>query len=149
MPRIKVCVLIKKPKEEVYELLKKMEDFPSFMHNVRSLKVIKQLGDNRVVTAWETEIEGVLLCWKEEDCFDDLNQEIRFTMLEGNYSSCRGRWLIEGGDRGSRLTLEADFDWGIPILEKYVGKALKDKARHGLLGMVQAVKSKVEKTYIS
>jgi hypothetical protein len=46
------------------------------------------------------------------------------------------------------LTLEADFDWGIPMLEKYVGKALTEKARHGLLGMVQAVKSKIEKPYV-
>jgi len=148
MPRIQVCVNIKKPKEEVYELIKKMEDFPSFMHNVRSLKVIKQLGDNRVVTAWETEIEGVLLCWKEEDCFDDANLEIRFSMLEGNYNGYYGRWRIETNQGGCKLTLEADFDWGIPILEKYVGPALVDKARHGLLGMAQAIKAKIEKTYV-
>jgi ribosome-associated toxin RatA of RatAB toxin-antitoxin module len=148
MPRIKACVNIKKPKEEVYELIKKMEDFPGFMHNVKSLKIVKQLGDNKVVTAWEADIEGVLLCWKEEDCFDDLNQEIRFSMLEGNYKGYRGRWLIEANPQGCKLTLEADFDWGIPILEKYVGKALADKARHGLLGMAQAVKSKIEKAYV-
>ncbi len=148
MPRIAVCVNIKKPKEEVYELIKKMDDFPGFMQNVKSLKIIKQLEDNRVVTAWEAEIEGVSLCWKEEDCFDDLNQEIRFSMLEGNYKGYRGRWLIEPNPQGCKLTLEADFDWGIPILEKYVGKALADKARHGLLGMAQAVKSKIEKTYV-
>lgn len=148
MPLVKVCVMIKKPKAEVYELIKKMEDFPAFMRNVKSLKVIKQLENNRVVTAWEAEIEGVLLCWKEEDFFDDLNQEIRFSMLEGNYKGCRGRWLIEANPQGSRLTLEADFDWGIPILEKYVGQALTDKARHGLLGMAQAVKTKIEKTYV-
>lgn len=148
MPRIKVCVDIRKPGTEVYELIKKMEDFPGFMHNVRSLKVIKQLGDNKVVTAWEAEIEGVPLCWKEEDYFDDLNQEIKFSMLEGNYKGYRGRWLIEEGHSGCKLTLEADFDWGIPTLEKYVGRALTDKARHGLLGMAQAVKSKIEKTYV-
>ena len=148
MPRIKVCVNIKKPKEEVYELIKKMEDFPGFMHNVRSLKIIKQLEDNRVVTAWEAEIEGVLLCWKEEDCFDDANLEIRFSMLEGNYKGYRGLWRIEGNQSRCKLTLEADFDWGIPILEKYVGKALANKARHGLLGMAQAVKGKIEKSYV-
>lgn len=148
MPQIKVCVNIKKPKEEVYELIKKMEDFPGFMRNVKSLKIIKQLEDNKAVTAWEADIEGVLLCWKEEDYFDDLNQEIRFNMLEGNYKSYRGRWLLEASPGGCKLTLEADFDWGIPVLEKYVGKALVEKARHGLLGMVQAVKSKIERSYV-
>jgi ribosome-associated toxin RatA of RatAB toxin-antitoxin module len=148
MPRIKVCVNIKKPGTEVYGLIKKMEDFPGFMHNVKSLKIIKQLEENKVVTAWEAEIEGVLVCWKEEDCFDDLSQEIRFSMLEGNYKGYRGRWLVEQANSGSKLTLEADFDWGIPTLEKYVGHALTDKARHGLLGMVQAVKNKIEKSYV-
>ena len=148
MPRIKVCVNIKKPGTEVYGLIKKMEDFPGFMHNVKSLKVIKQLEENKVVTAWEAEIEGVLLCWKEEDCFDDLTQEIKFSMLEGNYKGYRGRWLIEESHKGCKLTLEAYFDWGIPMLEKYVGRALTDKARHGLLGMAQAVKSKIENSYV-
>ena len=148
MPRIKVSVNIKKPGFEVYELLKKMEDFPGFMHNVKSLKIIKHPQADKVVTAWEAEIEGVLLCWKEEDSFDDLNQEIRFSMLEGNYKGYRGRWSVESGHEACKLSLEADFDWGIPTLEKYVGKALIDKARHGLLGMVQAVKSKIEKPYV-
>lgn len=148
MPRIKVCVNIKKPQAEVYELIRKMDGFPGFMQNIKSLKIIKHPEENKIVTAWEAEIEGVLLRWKEEDCFDDLNREVRFSMLEGNYKGYRGRWLVESRDSGSRLTLEADFDWGIPMLEKYVGPALKEKARHGLLGMVQAVKSKAEKTYV-
>ena len=148
MARIRVCVNIKKPQEEVYGAIKKMEDFPGFMGNVKSIKIIKHLEDNKVVTAWEADIEGVLLCWKEEDCFDDLNHEIKFSMVEGNYKGYRGRWLIESAEGGSKLTLEADFDWGIPMLEKYVGKVLVDKARHGLLGMAQAVKSKMEKSYV-
>jgi len=148
MPRIRVRVKIKKKQDEVYELLKKMEEFPGFMKNIKSLKIIKHLEENKIVTAWEAEIEGALLCWKEEDCFDDLIREIRFSMLEGNYKGYRGRWLVESAESGCRLTLEADFDWGIPMLEKYVGGALEEKARHGLLGMAQAVKSKIENIYV-
>ena len=91
MPKITVCVTIKKPKDEVYNVIKDMEDFPRFMRNIKTLKIIKHLEANKVITAWDIEIEGAPISWKEEDCFDDLGQEIRFNMLEGNYKGYEGR----------------------------------------------------------
>jgi coenzyme Q-binding protein COQ10 len=147
MPTIKVQVKIKKPANEVYKILKDMESFPSFMRDIKTLKIIRRLHDG-FVTMWEVDIEGAPVSWKEEDIFDDTNFEIRFSMSEGNYKAYRGYWQIQDRRHNCRLTLSTDFDWGIPILEAYVGKALEKKARRGLLGMLQAIKKKVEKTNV-
>ncbi len=143
MPKIEVSVIIKRPKAEVYNLVKNMEEFPQFMRDVKNLKVIKRLND-RIVTAWNTEIEGAPVSWREEDFFDDTAYEIKFNMLEGDYAQYQGRWALEDYQNHTKLILEANFDWGIPVLENYVGKALESKARRGFLGMVQAIKNKAE-----
>jgi hypothetical protein len=103
-----------------------------------------------MVTIWETEIDGAPVRWKEEDFFDAANYQLKFNMLEGDYAQYQGYWLIEDlrKTKGSRLTIKADFDWGIPVLEKYVSKALEDKARRGLLGMAQAIKNKAERSNV-
>lgn len=147
MPTIEVSIIIKRPQNEIYKVIKNMEDFPNFMRDIKNLKIIKR-SDNKIITAWEAEIDGAPVNWKEEDYFDDVNHEVKFNMLEGNYKEYYGTWQIKSHHKYARLTLSANFDWGIPILEKYVGKALREKARHGLLGMIQAVKNKVEKTNV-
>jgi ribosome-associated toxin RatA of RatAB toxin-antitoxin module len=145
MPKIEVSVKIRGPRDKVYKIIKDMENFPHFMREVKNLKIIKRM-DNALVTAWEIEVDGAPVNWKEEDYFDDANYQVRFNMLEGNYEEYQGRWLLQDISRNhTRLTLEADFDWGIPILEKHVSKALEDKARRSLLGMIQAIKKKAER----
>lgn len=146
MSTIEVSVKIKGPKDRVYKAIKDMESFPNFMRDVKTLKIIKRFSENRIITAWETEIDGAPVNWKEEDLFDDANCQLKFNMLEGSYYEYQGYWIIQDFHNRTRLTIKADFDWGIPVLEKYVGKTLEDKARRGLLGMIQAIKNKVEKT---
>lgn len=143
MPTIEVASFIKKPKEDVYAVVKRMEDFPRFMRYVKNLKVIKQNPES-IVTLWEIEIDGAKVSWKEENVFDDAAMIMRFHMAEGSYKDYKGQWAIENDPQGSKLSLKVDFDWGIPILEPYVSKALMNRARRGLLGMVKAIKKKAE-----
>ena len=148
MPIIEASVTIKGSKSEVYKVLKNMEDFPNFMRDVKSLNIIKRLGDDRIVTAWETEIDGAPVHWKEEDYFDLANYQVKFNMLEGNYNEYQGYWSIQPSHNSVKLSIKLEVDWGIPVLEKYVGKVLESKARRGLLGMLYAIKNKVEKNHV-
>jgi ribosome-associated toxin RatA of RatAB toxin-antitoxin module len=148
MPIIEVSIAIRSPKDRVYSALKDMESFPNFMRDVKNLKITKRINPSKIITIWETEIEGAPVTWKEEDNFDDSNYLVRFNMLEGNYKGYQGQWSIQDDRNGARLILRADFDWGLPFLEKYVGKVLEEKARRGLLGMLQALKNKLEKNNV-
>jgi len=148
MPRIEVSVNIKRPKREVYKVIKDIEKFPNFMRDVKSLRIVKRVSDKHFVTLWEIEIDGAPVNWKEEVFFDDSGSLVRFSMREGSYKRYHGAWLLEDSRYGTKLTMRVEFDWGIPILEKYVGKALETKARHGLFGMIQAIKKEAENKHV-
>ena len=66
-------------------------------------------------------------------------------MLESDYDSCAGEWKIEQSPNGTKITLSADFDWGIPNLEKFVGPVLKRKAYKGLHGMLRCIKKELKR----
>lgn len=144
MLTITKSIKIRKPKEEVYRLIKNMEDFPDFMRDIKSLKVIKKHNSNQMITEWKIEIAGAPIEWREEDYFDNANFRINFNMLEGNYKEYRGYWLLQNSMLGSKLTIEASFDWGLPLLEKFIGKVLENRARGTLAAMLRAVKNKAE-----
>jgi len=148
MPIVEVSTKIKRPRLEVYKAIKNMESFPEFMRDIKSLNVIKRLNENRIITSWETEIDGAPVSWKEEDIFDDANFEVKFNMVEGYYKAYQGLWSVKSTSEGTQLNIRVEFDWGIPVLEKHVGKALENKARRSLRGMIQAIRKKLEKSNV-
>lgn len=143
MQKLEVSILIKDTPISVYNAIKDMERFPDFMRDVKKLKIIKRAPE-AIVTAWEVEIEGVLIKWKEEDIFDDEKLELNFSALEGDYKDYQGRWKIFKEDGQTRLIINAHFDLGSPILEKYVGRILEKRARLALWGMLKAIKNELE-----
>ena len=148
MPRIEVSVNINKPKREVYKVIKDMEKFPNFMRDVKSLRIVKRVTDEHFITLWEIDIDGAPINWKEEVFFNETIPQVKFNMMEGSYKKYHGAWSLQDSRLGSRLIMVVEFDWGIPILEKYVGKALEVKARRGLLGMIQAIKKEAENHHV-
>ncbi|MDD5610534.1 MAG: SRPBCC family protein [Candidatus Omnitrophica bacterium] len=144
MPKIEVSSNIKSTADGVYSAIKNMESFPDFMRDIKSLKIIKKLS-NKIISEWEIDIEGAPVKWKEEDIFDDKKMELSFNALEGDYKEYRGKWKIVPMHNCTKVIIQAEFDWGIPVLERYVDKALRKKARLALGGMLQAIKNKMEK----
>lgn len=141
---VEVSVVIKKPKNEVYGVIRNIEEFPNFITGIQNLKIVGRKGDS-IITAWDVEIEGAPVSWKEEDYFDDANYKLAFNMIEGSYSEYKGEWLVQDCPQGAKLTIKANFEWGMPVLEKYIGRVLRNKARRGLLGIIHAIKNRLEK----
>lgn len=142
MPRIEVSTIVKQSRDEVYKLIKKMEDFPSFMRGVKKLNVLERSAD-RLVTEWEIEIDGAVVTWKEEDIFNDSEKSLRFKMIEGDYSAYDGFWKIEDALGCTKISILAYFDWGMPVFEKLVGEVLFKKAHKSLRSMLNAIKKKL------
>lgn len=143
MQHIEVSIIIANSADSVYAMIKDMKSFPDFMRDVKTLKIIKSMPD-KIITAWEVEIEGVSIKWEEEDIFNDKKLELNFNAIGGDYKQYQGKWIALRKQDQTRLTIEADLDLGSPILEKYVGKALEKRARLSLLGMLKAIKNKLE-----
>ncbi|MFH1578233.1 MAG: SRPBCC family protein [Candidatus Omnitrophota bacterium] len=143
MPTITVSEIIKANKQKVYALLKDMEQFPKFMRDVKKITVLKRLPD-RQTTAWEVEIDSLLVKWNQIDVFNDARCKINFQMTKGDYHAYKGCWSLSDSGRYTQISLRTELNWGLPILEKHVNRTLTKKAKLGLLGILKAIKKKAE-----
>jgi len=145
MHTLKLSTKIKSSRESIFKEIKDAEGFSEFMKFVKNVKILS-VQDNRVISLWQLEIDDAPINWRQEDLIDDLNFEIKFRMLEGDYQHYEGKLSVENAEEGfSRVIIMAQFDWGLPILEEYVKNILKRKARLALGGMLKALKNKLEK----
>ena len=143
MPSVKVATTIRREKDAVYQALKKLDDFPSFLKDVREIK-IRSSNENKIISDWKVDIDGTPIEWTQETTFD--KDEIRFRMLEGDYEKYEGSWLLrESGCGTTRVELQAEFKWGVPGLERFVGPTLEKQAIRSLRGMLLAVRRKLQK----
>jgi ribosome-associated toxin RatA of RatAB toxin-antitoxin module len=145
MPIIQLSTIIRNNKRQaVYNLLKDMQRFPIFMRDVKDIDIIEKKG-NKLITFWRVSIDGADIFWKEEDIFNDKQMNLKFRMIEGDYSKYEGEWSLEDISEDTRIILYANFDWGVPAFEKLVGDILKKKARDALRSMLNAIKKELER----
>lgn len=147
MTSVKVTALIRRRKELVYRTLREMERFPVFLRDVKKISIERSDG-NRVISDWKIDIEGTPVEWRQETLFNDATQDaIMFRMLEGDYERYEGRWALEEvTDNVTRVKLEAQFQWGVPGLERYVNNVLEEKAGNSLKGMLFAIRRELHNT---
>ena len=66
---IKCEVFAQGEAQEAYEIASKMEDYPKFMENLESVKVLER-GENYTITDWVAKVDGRDFKWQEKDVFD-------------------------------------------------------------------------------
>lgn len=143
MPKINLFTKIRKSKNVIYNIIKNIEDYPTFMRDVKQIKIIK-LSENIVVSKWNADIDGTPVEWIEELKFN--KNKIEFCMLEGDFEKYIGSWILESINNDTKITLEAQLEWGLPNFEKYVGKIFEEKACNCIRGMLWAIRKKAHKT---
>lgn len=141
MLEVRETAVIHRDRQTVYQALREMEHFPSFLKDVKEI-FIRGAEDNKVVSDWKVDIDGTPIEWRQETLFDDTNHEIiRFRMLEGDYEKYEGEWLLEPqGAHATKVNIRAIFEWGVPGLERFVGHIFDDKARTSLRRMLYAIR---------
>jgi len=143
--KITLSIIVNKNRKEVYEFLKKLNTFPLFVKNINKIDVLDRFP-NRIITAWEANIDGAIVIWKEEDVFNDFNTCIEFSMIKGDFKDYKGKWVITDYKKGAKIDLSVEFDWGIPAFEIIIGDILARKAKVYLKGMLKAIKNKLGAT---
>ena len=143
MPYIERKKTIKAPVEEVYKVASNMEEYPVFMRDVQSVKVV-QRGQNSTVTDWVTDIDGTEIMWNEEDHFDTQNHTIDYRLLDGDLDKFEGQWRFAAIPEGTEVTLTCDFDFGIPELVHLIGDILEIKVSENCEMMLEGLKTQLE-----
>ncbi|HAW59955.1 MAG TPA: cyclase [Actinobacteria bacterium] len=143
MPYVETSIVIKGDRENVYRLARDMEQYPKFMRDVKSVKVIKRDG-NITITEWETDVEDVSISWREREEFDDKNMRIRYRLIEGDLDKFEGEWIFKELPDGTEVILTVDFDFGMPTLAELIGPVLEMKVKENSRMMLEGMKERIE-----
>jgi ribosome-associated toxin RatA of RatAB toxin-antitoxin module len=140
---VECTTLIAAAPAAVFDFLRQAEDFPRYMPNVLSVRVIEQ-GNSRALTAWETLLDGAPLNWLEEDTYEPPHR-LSYRLLEGDIEHLEGEWLIEEAEGGrARLTARLAYRLGVPIIEEVLGEIVREKIRLNLEAMLRATRRRLE-----
>lgn len=137
-------VVIKRLKQNVFDIVKNQQEFSCFVAGVRNVVLLEQEGQTRKIK-WRVEIEGAEVEWIEEQIIDEGNFQIHFKMISGDYHLYEGKWSLFDDIQGCRLNLVMMVSWGIPSFEKIMGNVLVEKMRKANRGMVLAIKRYAER----
>ena len=130
-----------KPREVFREILK-INDFVTFMPNVKKSEIIERKGLT-VKTRWSIEIDGIPISWIEEEVVDPLRLTIRFRALEGDLEKFDGEWVLKPDPKGTRIEIGLRAGLGIPLIERLVSKTLKEKIEKNFVMMIESLNNKI------
>ena len=150
MPRIEQSIQIQAPIARVYEIARDVEAFPSFMADLRSLKVLERSENNaRTTTEWVGYIPAVKLPmrWTQEDVWNDADYRDDFTMLKGDLKRMAGYWqFTPEGAAQTRFDSVVDYDIDIPMIGPMIKSLVKKLMTDNLQATLDAIKARAEQS---
>jgi coenzyme Q-binding protein COQ10 len=143
MPSVNIAISVDAPAREVYELAKDQERFPEFMPDVELVTVLERHA-GRTISKWKTLVEEAPIEWIEEDLFDDAALRVDYKLLEGDLDKFEGAWTFEERDGATFVSLDVDYDFGVPTLAELIGPTLHKKVLENSEMMLAALKREAE-----
>lgn len=130
MPHIRVQALVSQvdPREGL-RLVTDYGGWAEASETVRSV-LVEQQEDGTQVSFWEVVFRGGSMKWSERDRLDLDAGRQTFALIEGDPQTFAGGWTAEPCAEGCVLTMNADFDLGMPslshVLDPLAVEALED-----------------------
>jgi coenzyme Q-binding protein COQ10 len=144
MARVEGARVIRAPLEAVYDLAKRVEDFPTFMPDLERVTVLERRAGVPAVTEWVGIVEGRRIRWVEEDAWDDVRHVCHFRQREGDFERYEGTWLFAAEDGATRTTIVVDFEFGVPLIGGLLSQLLRMKMKENLDKMLAALQGRLE-----
>ncbi len=136
-----------KPKP-VFQVAREVETYPDFMPDVKSIKILERRDDGYMKAEWVGRVQvGSIdrdIHWIEEVWWDQDSLTSHFKMVEGDYKRYKGDWTFSPVDGGTRITLNVDFDLGLPLVGPLIRKLLDKIMKENIDGMLKAIKDRAE-----
>ena len=144
MPYVETKTLIKGQINDIYNIVKNMEAYPCFMHDLESVEIIER-GNDYTISHWVSNVDGRRIVWTERDTFFDDENRIVYKQTEGDLKKMEGEWRLKNSEDGVEVILAVDFEFGIPMIAGLLNSILKKKVRDNSENMLAAVKAQIEK----
>ena len=143
MPYVEVALAVKAKREDIYPIIKDMEKYPDFMHDLVSVEVVER-GEATTISKWVSDVDGRVIAWTELDTFDDANMHISYKQIEGDLRKFEGEWILNPLEEGTEIKLTVDFEFGIPMIAGLLNPLLKKKVRVNSENMLKAIQERLE-----
>ncbi len=145
MPTAESEIVIERPVAEVYALAQDIERFPEFMADVQSVEILEDDPPRRV-SRWTGVIKEFnrTVEWTEEDYWDDEAHVCTFVQLEGDFSEYSGRWEFVEVPEGTRMRLEVNYEYDVPLIGALIKNLLHKKMQQNTDAMLAALKEEAE-----
>lgn len=145
MPTVETTTWINAPLATVFSIAKKNEDFPEFMKDVQSLKIVESEWP-RVVSDWVGVVSafGLKIRWRQEDLWDDAAHTCRFRMLQGDYDKLEGEWKFTEENGGTRFDSVVDYEYRVPGIGPLIYKVIHGLVVKNLDDTLAAIKARAE-----
>ncbi|MGB7686725.1 MAG: SRPBCC family protein [Solirubrobacterales bacterium] len=121
--------------------LRRVVDYERWMdasEAIRSVRVEKQ-DDGSSISYWEVTFRKGLMRWSERDSVDPAAGVATFNLIEGDPQVFSGDWTVAAKGDDCVLTMEAEFDLGMPslshILDPIAIEAVEDSVASVLRGL--------------
>lgn len=132
-------VVINSEKENVWALLKELEQVVDRLEEVDSLK---KLPDG--LLSWGVKVDGAPINWLEELVGDENGGRLSFKMVSGDFEELSGEWLIRMLEGKSELSYRADYRLGLGLLDKITGRQIKERLDRHNLKLLKSIKNLLE-----
>lgn len=147
MPVIRSSIEIEGPLSEVYALAKRIEEFPEFMPDLKSVKVIERSEDgSTTVSEWVGLVKEfkTTVKWTERDVWDDAAHTCVFSLVKGDYSKYSGVWTFTDLGGRTRFDSEIEVEYDVPLIGPLIKGIIAKKMKENVDNMLAAVKKRVE-----
>lgn len=143
MPRVVSRVAIPGiSRERVWPVLCDFERYPETMEDVIEIQVSPVAGDE-AMSSWRVLLEGAELSWTERDVFEPMKR-IQFDQVEGDLECFRGEWRLSAESDGVVVTLEVEFDLGVPSLSEVLDPLGVEAIESNSRMMLDAIRTRSE-----
>jgi SAM-dependent methyltransferase/alpha-beta hydrolase superfamily lysophospholipase/ribosome-associated toxin RatA of RatAB toxin-antitoxin module len=135
-------IVVAQEKWKVFELLKRMEEFPRYIAGVESISATR-LSDRERLTEWTVNYHGLPLRWTQKDTFLDEARTLKFELVRGDFALYEGQWRISDGEGGAILELSLSLDWSEVQLRQETRASLDHKARLAVRWMFRELRKNI------
>ena len=144
--QIKIKRAIRASPRQVFGKLLRMNDFQSFMPNVKESKLL-ETSKTSALMKWHVELDGFPIRWAERNVIDRRKFTVSFKAIDGDLHRFEGKWKVSETGEGSEISVSAKIETGIPFLEKLVGDKLKSKIDRNFEQMLELIEREVREDF--
>jgi ribosome-associated toxin RatA of RatAB toxin-antitoxin module len=144
MPVIEVRRVLAAPLDKVVAIARNVEDYPRFMPDVRSVKVIESHDDGNLQ---KVEWVGIIkqfareIRWVQEDRWVSPTR-VEFHQIQGDYDKMEGYWEFAGDNGSTEFTNVLDYEYRVPLLGALVTKVVEFLVRQNLESIMDGIEKR-------